>query len=424
MPPLRIAGRSDIATTIGILAAIAYLLRDTFGVVWRWALDWVGIPQAWFIVDVIGCAALVAFTVECGLRRRSAFALYALALLPVSLLVAAGTVDASPAYLASATKMILPLYAGWLLAGVNLAAMPRVRAILLAACLLTMAGIWLDTVVVFPWQGFSVEQFGVTKAVDKVWTIQAVDRIGGFAGESTAAAAIAVFTYLMVHRSVRPLTALMLGIAVVVACYVTTSRTALAVASVTVAYVMTEAFLLARLRDHGAHRALAFGSLAIVVLPLALVALSSTIRFDTITPSLASFQQRIESSWQYPFLMLQDRSPASLLSGCGLGCMTFPMKYSAWSNWLQPVDNFHIVNFAMFGIGYLPLLVGMVVAAVREADRTKLMLLFALNLYTLSIEAFSPAFTLLAIGYATSGMCLVEIGSAGRADRRRFSPAA
>ena len=141
-----------------------------------------------------------------------------------------------------------------------------------------------------------------------------------------------------------------------------------------------------------------------VLVPLALVAAATAVRFDDLTPHLASFQQRIEDSWQYPFTLLADRSQTSLVFGCGLGCLTFPARYSAWAGLLQPIDNFYIVSLAMFGIAFLPILLGMVLATLHELDRTRLMLIVALNLYTLSIEAFSPAFTLFVIGYATSGM--------------------
>lgn len=398
--------RSRDLRMFGILAGCAYLLRDSFAALWRWLLDLAGLPFLWFAVDLLGIAALAAFAWQFGLRERAPFAIYALAILPISLFIAAATVESDPAFLFSAGKMILPLYAGWLLAGLDLAALPRARKILLFACIATIFGVWLDQFVTFPWMGLSVDQFGVTKTVDKIWWIRSVTRFSGFAGESTGAAAVALFTFLIVHRQLRPAAALALGLGVMMACLVATSRTAFAVAGVATACIAAQGLLIAQMRSHAAHRLAAVSSFAAVLVPLALVAAASTIRFEEVTPALASFEQRIHASWQYPFTLLADRSPASLIFGCGLGCLTFPANYSGWANLLQPIDNFYIVSLAMFGLFFLPVALGMVLAAMREKNRTKLMLILAINLYTLSIEAFSPAFTLFTIGYATSGMHL------------------
>lgn len=405
--------------SLALVAAAGYLLRDTFAAPLRYALDIAGAGPAWFAVDALGLAALAVFAWHYALRLRRPMAIYAMLLLATSLAIAAATVGPEPAFLAAALKMILPLYAGWLAAGMKLAgtASPRERtgrAVLVAACLATIAGIAVDHAIDFPWAGMTVDQFGVAKTVGKVWTIRSTERIGGFAGESTAAAAIALFAWLLAHRSLRPGASVALGIAVAAACALTTSRTALAVAVLAVVYVALESYLIAPLRDRAAHRVVALASFAMVVVPLALVALAATLRFDAISPDLASLQQRIETSWSAPFVLLADRSPGSFIGGCGLGCMTFPMRYSGWAELLRPVDNFHLVSFAMFGLGYLPLLGGMIVAATREVDRTRLLLLAALNLYTLTLEGWSPSFTLFAMGYASGGMMLVRFGSPAR----------
>lgn len=400
---------------------MAYLIRDTLAAPLRYGLDIAGLGAAWFVVDAIGFAALVAFAWHFALRRQSPMAIYAVLLLAVSLFVAAATIAPEPAFLASALKMILPLYVGWLTTGMKLAGTgtrrERIgRGLLVAACLVTIAGIALDVAVDLPWAGMTVDQFGIAKTVGKVWTIQSAERVGGMAGESTAAAAIALFAWLLVHRSLRPALSVALGLAVAAACAAATSRTALVVAIIAVMYVAMESYFLVRLRERAAHRAVALASFAMVIVPLALVALASAVRLDAIAPDLASVQERIESSWRYPFILLADRSPGSLVTGCGLGCMTFPMRYSEWAGLLRPVDNFHIVSLAMFGLGYLPVLAGMVVAAARERDRTRLLLLAALNLYTFALEGWSPSFTLFAIGYASGGMMLLRIGKPAKAD--------
>ncbi|MBS7668928.1 hypothetical protein [Croceicoccus gelatinilyticus] len=417
------------AALFGLLAGTSYLTRDAFATIWRWLFDLAGMPFAWFAFDILGFAALGAFAWSFAVKRKSPFALYALALLPMSVIVAALTVDSNPAFLGAAVKMIVPLYAGWCLAGLDLPARPRARRFFIAICLATIAGIALDAVTDFPWTGLAVDQFGVSKTVDKVWSIDSVTRVGGFAGESTAAAAIALFAWLMVHRKLAPVSAVSLGLLVAAACFVATSRTALGIAVLATGWIAAEAWLMAGLRSTAAHRSLAMGSFVLVLVPLALVASASALSFAEISSSLTSFEQRIEASWQYPFALLADRSPVSLATGCGLGCLNFPARYSDWANLLQPVDNFYILNFAMFGIFFVPVLAGLVLTAVKEGDRTKLLLIAAVNLYTFFLEGFSPSFTLFTIGYATSGMHLLRIGrsvSGQRAQRRfgDFKPAA
>lgn len=419
---LRARAHLHTVHAVGIFAGLCYLSRDAFAAIWRWLFDIGGVPIAWFAFDVAGFAALIAFGWTFALKRGSFFGLYAVALLPVSVVVAALVVDTDPAFLGAAVKMILPLYAGWCIAGCDLPAMPRLRRCLVLICLASIAGIALDAVIDFPWSGLALDQFGVSKTVDKVWWIDSVARVGGFAGESTAAAAVALFAWLLVHRKLAPARSVSLGLCVVAACLVATSRTAAGVAVLATVWVAAEAWVLTSLRPVRAHRTLAAGSFALVFLPLALVASASAFSFADISPSLTSFEQRIEASWQYPFTLLADRSPMSLATGCGLGCLNFPARYSDWAGLLQPVDNFYILCFAMFGLFFIPLLTGMILTVLREADRTRLLLIAALNLYTFFLEGFSPGFTLFTIGYATSGMHLLQLGK-GRsvdAEKRRF----
>ncbi|WP_144098322.1 hypothetical protein [Croceicoccus sediminis] len=401
---------------IGLFAGLCYLLRDAFAVVWRWLFDIGYVPFAWFAFDLAGFAALAAFAWTFAVQRGSFFGLYTLALLPLSVFVAALTVDTDPAFLGAAVKMIVPLYAGWCLAGADIPALPPVRRCLVFICLATVVGIALDSLMDFPWSGMSVDQFGVAKAIDKVWSISAITRVSGLAGESTAAAAVALFSWLLVHRKIAPASSVMLGLCVVAACIVTTSRTAAGIAMLATAWIAAQAWMLTSLRPVQVHRALACGSFILVFLPLALVASASAFSFADISSSLTSFEQRVEESWQYPFALLSDRSPVSLLTGCGLGCLNFPARYSEWAGLLQPVDNFYILCFAMFGLFFMPVLAGMILAAMRERDRTRLLLIAALNLYTFFLEGFSPAFTLFTIGYATSGMHLLRFGKACKPD--------
>lgn len=410
------------APLFGLVAGVGYLTRDAFAAIWRWLFDLADIPFTWFAFDLLGFAALGAFGWTFAVKRRSPFALYTLALLPVSMIVAALTVDSDPAFLGAAVKMIVPLYAGWCLAGVDLPAMPRVRRVLFVICLASIVSIALDALMDFPWSGLSVDQFGVSKTVDKVWSIDSVTRVGGFAGESTAAAAVALFAWLMIHRKVAPALSVILGICVAAACYVATSRTALGVAVLATGWIAAEAWLLAGLRSKSAHRFLATCSFALVFLPLVLVASASALSFAEMSTSLTSFEQRIEASWQYPFALLAQLSPVSLATGCGLGCLNFPARYSEWASLLQPVDNFYILSFAMFGLFFVPVLAGLVLTAAKGDDRTKLLLIATINLYTFFLEGFSPSFTLFTIGYATSGMHLLQLGRSvsGKRAQGRF----
>ncbi|AKM09226.1 hypothetical protein [Croceicoccus naphthovorans] len=400
----------DTVRLIGLVAGAAHLLRDAFAAPVRWWLDLGGLGLAWFAVDLIGVVALAAFAWEFGLRRRAPFALYALALLPISLFIAAATVGPAPAFLGAAFKMFVPIYAGWLLAGVDLPALSRMRRLLVMVCLLTIAGVVIDQFVTYPWSGLAIEQFGQEKTVDRVWWIQSVTRFGGFSGESTTAAMIALLTLLLVHRKLSPTAAIALGLGVIATCWIATSRTALVVSIMATVFIAVQAYFLAPLRTREAHRVLAVGSFLLVLVPLVMVVAASSIRFEEISPNLASFQQRVRESWQFPFVFLADRSPQSLVFGCGLGCLTFPARYSEWASLLRPIDNFYLTSFAMFGLCFVPLVAGMVLAALKEQDRTKLLLIAAINLYVLSVEAYSPAFALFVIGYATSGMHLIRLG--------------
>lgn len=408
------AARLDGTTTIALpdrLAAIAavvcslYVIRDVGAAFWRWILDSINLPLLWFSVDVAGFACFGLFCWWFLLQRSSPVATFFVSIYVLSIAVAFATVDTSPTWLFAGAKMFIPFFIGLCFAGRTLSDHGRLRLVLIGTCVVAFIGVALDQLFEFPWSATSLTQFGVEKTVERVWWIQGQLRIGGFSGESTTTALMAFLSWLLVVRTLKPgLAFTLLGLVIYVA-VITTSRTALVAASVVGVFLFFSVFMFAELRSVRSHRIVAVGSFGLVAIPLVLIVFSASIDFADINPSLRSFQIRIDESWRYPFTFFTSNSPQSLIFGCGIGCMTYPMAYSEWAVYRSPLDNFYIMLYSMFGISTLAV-IGLAIKGVSdENDRSRLIAIVGFNLVGLTLDANSPAICLIVFGF-TAGSTL------------------
>ncbi|KZX53889.1 hypothetical protein A3711_02820 [Erythrobacter sp. HI00D59] len=338
------------------------------------------------------------------LQRSSPVATFFVSIYVLSIAVAFATVDTSPTWLFAGAKMFIPFFIGLCFAGRTLSDHGRLRLVLIGTCVVAFIGVALDQLFEFPWSATSLTQFGVEKTVERVWWIQGQLRIGGFSGESTMTALMAFLSWLLVVRTLKPgLAFTLLGLVIYVA-VITTSRTSLVAASVVGVFLFLSVFMFAELRSVRSHRIVAVGSFGLIAIPLILIVFSASIDFADIDLALRSFQIRIDESWRYPFTFFVENSPQSLIFGCGMGCLTYPMEYSEWAMYRSPIDNFYIMLYGMFGLSTLVIIVLSMIGVSREIDRGRLVGILGFNVAALTIDANSPTLCLLVFGYSISAV--------------------
>ncbi|MBK8375551.1 MAG: hypothetical protein IPL18_11980 [Sphingomonadales bacterium] len=238
------------------------------------------------------------------------------------------------------------------------------------------------------------------------------------------AAAMTVFLLIMLHRTLPRNITLLLGALALWATLIATSRTATGVLAVFLAYFFVIAYITPAWRSVAAHRTLATASFALVLVPILSVGLLQTVDLGEFSNALRSFQERVEISWQYPFSFIYGRWPEALFFGCGVGCFTAPMKYTQLSIFLKPVDNFYVLSLIMYGWSFFIIIGAMLLSTRMSVDRVKLVLITALNMYSVTVESYSPSIFTLLIGYATSDVfCQGARGYlAARKKKRALSP--
>jgi len=381
--------------------ALAYAFRDGLSAIFRWLTLISGTGPAWFLVDAFGAVCVGIFAYELGYKRGNWLAITTLSILAFAVGIGSQLVDSNLVWLMSGLKMYFPLFVGWLLA--DFSAQNKIfRNGMLGLCVISIIGLFLDQFFEFPWEGLSISQFGQEKELARQWWIGERERVAGFGGVSAASAKIALFSYVFIHRTLRPASSLLLLLGVIVACEVATNRTTMAIAMVLFVYIFAESYLAEGLRDVRSHRIFAMASFLVIPLPLILMAVIGPLDLAAYDFRLASLETRIETSWFAPFTILMERQPAALLFGCGTGCFTGAMNYTSWGLFIVPIDHFYIILISNLGLAGLIVIAALFMSTLDETDRSKLLLLVAFNLTGLMTENFSPNLCLISLGYATS----------------------
>jgi hypothetical protein len=150
-------------------------------------------------------------------------------------------------------------------------------------------------------------------------------------------------------------------------------------------------------------RSLALWSFLCIFIPIVLMIMFAGINLASVSRSLYSLQDRIDNSWQLPFVYMAKLMPTGFITGCGLGCFNYPQQlFSDKIFYWVPVDNFYIGTYLMFGPMFIVFMIFVVLAVARTMDIYKLSLVFVMNIYTITILSYGPASGLLIIGMAFS----------------------
>ncbi|MGY4434573.1 hypothetical protein ACVWWO_007050 [Bradyrhizobium sp. F1.13.1] len=149
-------------------------------------------------------------------------------------------------------------------------------------------------------------------------------------------------------------------------------------------------------------RGIALWSFAAILVPFLMIWIASgTVAVPHTT--LFSILDRINNSWQLPFVYLSQLMPIGLITGCGAGCFNYPQQlFSPLASYWVPVDNFYIGTYLMFGLPFVAFMVLVFRATFAATDVYKLTLLFVVNMFTITVLNYGPASGLLIIALSFS----------------------
>ncbi|WP_294320401.1 hypothetical protein [uncultured Sphingomonas sp.] len=389
---------------------LTYATRDALTGVFRYWLPKFHLAGVWFLPDLMSFMVMAYFIWVIAFRRQSAWAILFSASVFVSTIIGWIFMSSSPVALLSSVKMMSPFFVGLAFVGRSLAERKWACYFMFALSVISTVGLLGSPLFDYPWVGMAVETFGQTKAVGRVWWSGGAIRYGGFAGDSTMAAYMCLFPLIIVHRHISPKLILLMAGPVGLALHLATSKTAIACGVLFALYYVFVVLLGRKWGDAARElhltRLLAKWSFVLVPLPFILMLALGGTDLTQIDPMLFSMQDRINSTWVFPFVHLGQNFPIGLVTGCGLGCFTYPMEYTRLGYLMVPVDNFYIATYVMLGAPFILFVVGMFTATIKSNDREKLTLIALLNVYVVTIQCYGPSTATIVMGYAFSDMFL------------------
>ncbi|EHR01437.1 hypothetical protein [Bradyrhizobium sp. WSM471] len=391
-----------ISLNIEAVALGAYLVRDAFGGVIRYYTSIYHMNALWYVPDAIALLCLIQFFVHCILRNRSTLALLVLVQIMLSLVLGyfmLGTVNAA----ISSFKMMLPVFVGFCFCDSSLGSYKKLLSVIALTFYLSVIGVLLTKFYLMPWVGYKYESFGAVREAGRLWWAYGGDdqRLMGFAADNTMAAFFILVSFAITSIRMSTTWCLLFGSIAIYTIKLTTSKTTMIVL---VLYLLLLVFvrMLPERSRFPAIRTIALWSYASIFVPFFMIVVASG---TAAVPhsTLFSILDRINNSWQKPFIYMTQLMPIGLVTGCGAGCFNYPQQlFSPLAAFWVPVDNFYIGTYLMFGLPFVAFMVMVFRATFGATDVYKLTLIFVVNLFTITVLNYGPASGLLIIALSFS----------------------
>ncbi|MDA9445154.1 MULTISPECIES: hypothetical protein [Bradyrhizobium] len=405
-----------ISLSIEAIALGVYLVRDAFGGVIRYYTSIYHMDALWYLPDAVALACLIQFIVHCILRNRSTLALLVLVQIMLSLVLGyfmMGTANAA----ISSFKMMLPVFVGFCFCDASLGAYKKLLSVIAVTFYLSVIGVLLTKFYLMPWVGYKYESFGAVREAGRLWWAYGGDdqRLMGFAADNTMAAFFILVSFAITSIRKSTTWCLLFGSLAVYVIKLTTSKTTMIVL---VLYLILLVFvrMLPEKSRFPAIRGIAQWSFAAIFVPFFMIVIASG---TAAVPhsTLFSIVDRINNSWQLPFVYMNQLMPIGLVTGCGAGCFNYPQKlFSPLAHFWVPVDNFYIGTYLMFGLPFVAFMVMVFRATFGATDVYKLTLIFVVNLFTITVLNYGPASGLLIIALSFSDVFSRRAASARAGD--------
>jgi hypothetical protein len=397
-----IRGQEAVSFPIEAIALCLYFGRDAFAGAFRYYATISHLSALWFIPDLVAFICMAVFAYRYAIKQANAFAIFTLLYIAFSLYVGYVFLNDTRGGLSS-LKMIAPIFVGFCFCQREVKDYRFLLGFVHSLFYISILGLVWSSYVRFPWVGYEFDTFGASRTAAKLWWVEGATRLQGFAADSTMASYFILISYVMTSpRRGLIWCAVWAPIAFWAINNVATSKTAAGTLALYFVAMMFVRLFRERYRFN-VLRGLALWSFLCIFIPIILMILFAGINLAGLSKSLYSLQDRIDNSWQLPFIYMAKLMPTGFITGCGLGCFNYPQQlFSDKISYWVPVDNFYIGTYLMIGPIFVVFMIFVILAVARTTDIYKLTLVFVMNIYTITILSYGPASGLLIIGLAFS----------------------
>jgi hypothetical protein len=389
------------AFSLEAIVLALYLIRDAFGGMMRYYSSIYHVDALWYFPDAIAILCIGQFIWRCIIQNKSVLA--SLVLLQIFLSLALGylmlgTFNA----LSSSFKMMLPVFVGFCFCDSNLGSYKKLLWVVAGTFYLSLVGVFLTKYFTMPWVGFKYESFGAVREAGRLWwAFSDQQRLMGFAADNTMAAFFILISFVMTSIRKSTFWCVLFGSIAIYAIRLTTSKTTMVVLGLYLVLLVIVRMLPEKMR-FPAVRTIAVWSFAAILVPVVLILLFAGTTASSHS-AMFSMLDRINNSWQLPFVYLSQLMPIGIFTGCGVGCFNYPQKlFSPLASYWVPVDNFYIGTYLMFGLPFAAFMLMVVRSTFASTDVYKLSLIFVVNLFTITVLNYGPATGLLIIALSFS----------------------
>ncbi|MFK4654869.1 hypothetical protein ABIF97_004803 [Bradyrhizobium japonicum] len=403
------------------IALLLYFYRDALAGALRYYLAVLKISPLWFLPDIFALVCIFAFVQRYVLMGRNLVAILTLFYICFALYLGYVFLGYFSGMMSS-FKMIAPVFVGFCFCGRNFGDYDRLLRWLHPIFYLTIVGIILSSRMQLPWVGYAYETFGTTRQATRLWWTASETRLAGLAADSTMAAFFVFISFVISSVRRNLLWCLFWAPIGLYAIKLTTNKTSLGVMVIYVACLIIVRLVPEREKFPMLRRMALLSFLSILV-PAVLIALFSGNGLVSMSRGLFSLQDRVNNSWQLPFVYMAELMPVGFFTGCGLGCFNYPqLLFSNKLSYYVPVDNFYLGTYLMFGPIFVLFMVMVILAVARTRDIYKLSFAVAMNLFTITVLAYGPASGLIMLGVAFSEVFARERRDETVADAAPLAP--
>jgi multisubunit Na+/H+ antiporter MnhG subunit len=395
---------SEITYLFLLVTFILFAIRDGLTGSIRYLFQITHLEFLWFIPDLLSFVAVGLFVYGQFVVRRNMLGIFFCSAAVLSTVVSIFFMNDTVFSLFSSIKMFIPMFVGFCFYGRSVTERRWVRIILLLIFVASTVALILNPYIQYPWYGQTISAFGMERQATKIWWQAGGVRYGGLAGDSTMAAYMLMFTYVLISPYYGRLANLACWPFIYWGIHVSTSKTALGVFYI---YAIIYGFVYLWRGGKAATpflRMAARASFLCLIAPVAMMVLLHGAHLEQISPSLFSLQDRIDNTWPGPFMTVMDIFAPGVLLGCGLGCFSYPMDYTNMADYNLPLDNFYLATLIMMGLPFLIFIILQFVMIRYARDPTKLTLITLFNFYSATIQCYGPSYATLMFGYIFSEM--------------------
>lgn len=377
-----------------LLAAYATLLfRDATAGAFRYYGDIHGISFVWYLPDLLACLYFALVTVR-KLKQGNLFALFLLAVLSFYSILGYLTTQ-SLLSVSSATKMLLPFFVG-LYAAESKDRIITNKPLHIFILVLSVLGILWSQDTQLPWTNYvAINEFGVARTAANQRWIAGIDRLTGFASDSTAAGYAIMLSVIFLMKSARLHIALLLAAFAAYPIYLTTSRTAgVALGVYVIAVVLNKINYEKTLRKF-----FVIISIAFLLFPFIVPIIGVVLSYDDVPSWATSMMDRVKSTWVNPFIYMFENYTFGFLTGMGMGSVAFPVKFSpVLGKALNCADNFMLANYIMFGLVAIWSTISLLKRAHKSLAPDNLAILISFLAYGIAIQGYGVSTYALIVG--------------------------